>query len=332
MIFMAASKKSRQPKTSDAVRVTLLEGELRHMKAKVAGLKADLLAAAEANARARRVSVVPHVRRARRARLKGDKVRVIVQDNHGSVGNRLAIAALLADVAALNPHEIIHLGDGVNCGGFLAQHHVLGYVAETEYSYEQDLADAGAFLDGLQAAAPRLEAFEYIEGNHERRVETWCVTETLRHRRDAEFLRRQFTPEHQLRLKERGIRYYRQSEFYDDLPVPGTIKRGKCFFWHGTSSAKDTTSRNLVQVAGNVVFGHVHRAQTRVIRPVATGEIGAWCAGCLCELVPLWQHTRPTDWTHGYGLQLVAPSGNFLHLNIPIVAGESLLAPLLSKS
>lgn len=256
--------------------------------------------------------------------------RIIIPDSHGSAIDHGAASAFLADLKIINPAEIVMLGDHVDCGGFLAQHHTLGYVAQTDYSYAEDIAMANSFLDAIQKTAPRA-VIHYIEGNHERRVETWCVTQTLRHSKDSEMLRQAFAPEFLLRLKERGIHYYRQSEHYNGLRVPGAILIGKCHFWHGTSAAEHAASINLKQFGGNVVYGHTHRADHSLRRPVQTGEVGAWNPGCLCKLQPLWQHTRPTDWTTGYGMQTVAGNGEFLHINIPIVDGRSLLMPLLSR-
>ena len=261
------------------------------------------------------------------ARQSGDIIRVCIPDTHGAKIDKKALAALLADIKALDPHEIILLGDHVDCGGFLAMHHVMGYVAETAYSYEDDIAHANAFLDAIQSAAPRAK-IEYLEGNHERRVETWAVTQTLRHSRDSEGLRKLYAPEFRLNLAARGITYFRECEYYDGLPSPGVIKRGKCFFFHGMSTAKNAVAAHLYKVGGNCVFAHTHRAQSEIVRLVGVGVIGGWNPGCLCELQPLWQHTNPTDWTTGYGVQLVAASGSFLHLNIPIVEGVSNFASL----
>jgi hypothetical protein len=263
-----------------------------------------------------------------KARQSGDKVRVIIPDTHGSKVDKKALAAALGDIKALQPDEIILMGDHVDCGGFLALHHVMGYVAETEYSYEDDISATNVFLDTLQQISPN-SRIEYIEGNHERRVETWCVTQTLRHKRDAEMLRQLFAPEFRLKLAEREIPYYRQGEYYDGLSVPGIIKRGKCFFVHGFSTARNAVAATQSKVCGNVVAAHTHRAQADIIRPVSTGVIGSWNPGCLCELNPLWQHTRPTDWTQGIAVQLIAKSGNFLHLNIPIIEGKSLFGALV---
>lgn len=260
-------------------------------------------------------------------RQAGDVVRVCIPDTHGAKADQKAIAAMLADIKTLDPHEIILLGDHVDCGGFLALHHVMGYVAETAYSYEEDIAHANAFLDAVQQAAPRAK-IEYLEGNHERRVETWAVTQTLRHSRDSEGLRKLYAPEFRLNLAARGITYFRECEYYDGLPSPGVIKRGKCFFFHGMSTAKNAVAAHLAKVGGNCVFAHTHRAQSEIIRLVGVGVIGGWNPGCLCGLQPLWQHTNPTDWTTGYGVQLVSPGGAFLHLNIPIVDGVSNFASL----
>jgi predicted phosphodiesterase len=262
---------------------------------------------------------IPVVREAA-PRAPGDIIRVVVPDTHGALVDHGALSAMLSDIKTLDPHEIILLGDHVDCGGFLAQHHVMGYVAETDYTYEEDIAAANAFLDALQKAAPRAK-IEYIEGNHERRVETWCVTQTLRNRKDAEGLRNLLSPEFRLNLMDRGIPYYRQGNFYDGISVPGVIKRGKCFFFHGISTSKNATASTVEKIAGNCVFGHTHRAQSNIVRRVSSGIIGSWNPGCLCNLQPLWQHTAPTDWSHGYAVQICSPAGSFLHLNIPIIDG-----------
>jgi len=311
----------KELKISDQIRV------IAKLKSDLDETRKQLVAAVESASRARKIRVARVPVKRPKNRQSGDIVRVLIPDTHGAKIDRAAVAALLADIKTLAPHEIVFLGDHVDCGGFLAQHHVMGYVAETAYSYESDIAHANAFLDQVTAAAPSARC-EYIEGNHERRVETWAVTQTLRHQRDSEMLRKQFAPEFLLKLEERGIPYYRQGEFYDGLPVPGVIKRGKCYFFHGISTAKNAVAATIARIGGNCVSAHTHRAQSDIIRMVGTGIIGSWNPGCLCEMQPLWQHTSPTNWTQGYAVQLVAPSGAFLHLNIPILNGETHLASL----
>ncbi|MDX2187786.1 MAG: hypothetical protein SFV32_12695 [Opitutaceae bacterium] len=308
----------------------LVQNETTSLRQKLAGLEKENRILVEEIQRLRKPPKGYRIRMGKIRSGPGDFVRVAIPDSHGSKICPKAAAAFLADLKQLDPREIIMGGDHVDCGGFLAQHHTLGYVAETEYSYADDCDAANAFLDQIMENA-RGATIDYLEGNHEARVTKWAVTAALRHGRDAEMLRQAFAPEFKLHLKERGIKYYRLSEKYDDLPVPGAIKKGKCGFWHSTSTAKDAAAVNLRQFGGNVVFFHTHRADSATACPVAIGPIAAWNPGCLCIQQMLWCHGRPTNWTQGYGVQLVARSGAFLHINVPIIDGQSLLMSLLKK-
>jgi predicted phosphodiesterase len=268
---------------------------------------------------------IPVGRRTRRK--KGSFIRVVIPDTHGCLADQDALAALFGDMEVLNASEVVLLGDHLECGGFLAQHHTLGYVAQTEYTFDEDVFATNQFLDKVQELAPKA-AIDYIEGNHERRIENWCVTQAVKNNVDAEFLRKRTSVDAVLSLEKRKINWIRQGKFYDDLPVPATIKRGNCHFTHGSSTSKNAAATHVKMFNGNVVYGHTHRSDSYVIRTVTTGVIGGWSPGCLCILQPLWQHTNPTDWSHGYGLQLANEDGSFLHINVPIIKGKSYLEPL----
>ena len=201
-------------------------------------------------------------------------------------------------------------------------------MAQTAYTYEDDIAAANQFLDRVIENAPHA-TIDYLEGNHERRLERWVITQTLRNGRDAEWLRKQIAPEYVLKLKERGIKYYRQSENYQDICIPGTIKKGKCYFTHGIGAVKHSAAKHIERFADNVVFGHTHRRDSYTINTVSKPTIGAYSPGCLCKKQPTWMHTTPSDWTQGFGVQTVLPSGKFQHVNVVITNGESLLTELL---
>jgi len=255
-------------------------------------------------------------------------IRVIIPDTHGCYLDHGAAAALFADLEILQPTEIVMLGDHLDCGGFLAQHHTLGFVADAGYSYADDIAACNQFLDQLQQTCPRAR-IDYLYGNHEERVEKWCVTEALRNERDAERLRQQNSPEHVLSLATRGISYYRSNIRYDGLSVPGTIKRGHCYFTHGHRHGKHAAHAHVSQFSGNVVFGHIHRIQSHATRTVHGGTACAWSVGCLCELQPSYRNRDQTDWCHGYGVQFCEPSGKFTHITAHIIEGQSLLIPFV---
>jgi metallophosphoesterase superfamily enzyme len=251
------------------------------------------------------------------------KIRVIIPDSHGNHIDHQARAAFLSDLKALQPDEIIGLGDHLDCGGVFNVHQ-RSYTKEIPESYEDDCAAANSFLDEIQKLAPNAE-FHYIEGNHEAHVERWAAR-TFTNKRDADRLLEVFGPEKALNLRQRGIKYYRSSEMYQGLAIPGTIRRGKCYFTHGLSVAKDAARVHLTRFGANVVFGHVHRSMAVVERSVTSDGYGAWCPGTLAKLQPLYAHTNLTNWTHGYGVQFLNEStGTFLHINVPIVRGTSLL-------
>jgi len=251
-------------------------------------------------------------------------IRLIVPDSHGEHIDLDARAAIIRDTRMLRPDEIIFLGDHLDCGGTFSAHQRT-YTNEMTEAYEDDCAAANSLLDALEAAAPNAEK-DLIEGNHEQHVERWAARNFER-RRDAEALLEVWGPAKRLRLKERGIRYYRRSEHYQGISIPGTIKRGKCFFTHGISVGRHATAVHLDRFGACVVHGHTHRAAEARGRTVTNNALGAWCPGTLAKLQPLYQHTSPSEWSLGYGVQFVAKSGAFIHWNVPIIKGAgSLLA------
>ena len=262
----------------------------------------------------------------------GSYTRLIVPDVHSANAEPEAVAAMLGDLDKIGGEvrSVIHLGDFLDCGGFLAQHHTLGYVAEMSYSFADDIDAGNNILDEIKTRTPKSED-EIVEGNHDRRIQKWCVTMACGNQKDAEYLLRQHSLAAVLHLKKRGIKHYEQGRFYDGLSIPATIMRGKCAFTHGEKSGRHATAATLADFGCNVVHGHTHRADSASSGTVKTGEIVAWCPGCLCKKQPLWNHTRPTKWTHGYAIQLVMKSGEFLHINVPIIDGKSFLEPLLAR-
>lgn len=266
----------------------------------------------------------------KKSKSKGSYLRVVIPDTHGAHIDPEAAGAFLGDLAELKPKEVVLLGDHIDAGGFLAQHHVMGYVAETSYSFRDDVEAANHFLDSVVSASGA-EQYHYLEGNHDLRLHKWCVTQTLRHNIDAEYLAQLFAPEKILHLGKRKVNFYSMSDFHMGLRIRGTIKLGQCHFTHGSNTSKHAASKMVDVFGGNVVFGHIHRAQSHIRRTVHSGAIGAWCPGCLCKIQPYWMHTSLTDWSHGYGLQVVQTDGTFLHINVPIVDGVSLLQPLISR-
>lgn len=254
-------------------------------------------------------------------------VRVYVPDSHGNHIDIAARDAFLTDLRALDPDEIVWLGDHLDAGGTFSSHQ-RSYTNEMTESYEDDAAATNEFLDLALAAAPRAR-HHYLEGNHEQHVERWAARE-FHSKKDADKMLEVFGPEAVLNLKRRGIKYYRRSEHYKTsggafIAIPGTIKLGKVFATHGIAHSKNAAAVHVERFGGNVRFGHIHRRQTYGTRTVVSEALEACCPGTLAKLQPLYRHTTPTGWSHGYGVEFVAPSEAFLYINVPIFGGASAL-------
>lgn len=288
------------------------------------------------------LSTVESLRRARRprslrppgkkARPQSDLVEVIFGDPHGNQAEPSAMAAMIEDLRQIRPDRLVIGGDFVNCGGFLAEHHTLGYVAETEDSYADDVEQANHWLDRIMEAAAS-DVVWYLEGNHENRVERWILNLKLGHKKDIETLRRQFAADCVLHLRERGIEYFRRDTVYDEAcGVPGWVRKDKLYYAHEVTTSQNAASEALKKAGGNIVFFHTHRAESKTTHIPGVGVISAWNPGCLCKRQPLYMHTRPSGWTHGYLVRFISrKSGHYQVVPITIDGGVSYGGAILHR-
>lgn len=289
--------------------------ELKHLRKENAVLRQSL---SEGHA--------PKIPKARaRAPSDRDRVRVIMPDSHGSHIDPEAFAAFLADVKALDPDEFVGLGDHMDAGGFLAQHHVMGYLAQLDESaYADDLAAWETQLNSLQEAAPNA-AFTILEGNHEKRFETWAVQQALGNAKDAQTLLEAVSPQYRLDYKKRRIDYVRYGELRDGMNVRGAVRLGKCYVTHGVYCGPNAALRHAQKFGAPVVYGHTHTPAAYFGKSAHGGVHAAWNFGCLCKMAPRYMHNSVDNWGHGYGIQLVAKSGHFTTIHVPIIKGISYL-------
>lgn len=247
-------------------------------------------------------------------------------DFHGKALDPVARVAVLNDVKLIKPKQIVWLGDGTDCSGIFSKHPP-GFIRELDYSFEEDLEATESFMTDINEAAGDCEQ-KMLQGNHEYHIERW-IAQTFTSKKDATSLNNLMAVDARLKLKKKGIKFYRLSSFYDGLSINGAFKWGKCHFTHGFTAAKFATAIHVARFGSNIVHGHTHRAQEYRTRTVNAGVIGGWSPGCLCRLQPLYMHGSPTEWSLGYGLQWVEQSGEFLHINVPIVNGRTMVAGLL---
>lgn len=323
---VAADRRVRELERDNAAlrteisRIERAQAKERHLRDQIHALQSTI-----EELRGRRAFKLPTVKQSRRGHYF---TRVIIPDSHGCLIDKPAASAFISDLKALAPREIVMLGDHLDCSGFLSAHGVLGFEDERGYTYEQDIEACNVFLDEIQKAAPGAE-IHYLEGNHEHRVRKWCV-DKVPNQTDLPRMLRALHAEHVLGLPARGIRFYSWTQTHMGLRHPGTIKLGLCYFTHGLRRMPANGAKRLLERYGaNVVFGHTHRRQAWAARTVRDESLGAWCPGCLCQLQATYQETDVSQWQHGYGVQFVrGASGEFQHLNVPIIDGRSFMVPL----
>ena len=307
------------------------QAKIAELKREVSALRKDrelLLSEYQASLKAK--EKVARLARPRRAHAnRAETVRVCFGDVHGMRMDKGAVNALLSDLRSLDPDELVIGGDFIDCEGWLAKHHTVGFVANCDYSYQDDIAAGNWLLDELQKAAPRAR-IHFLMGNHDDRVQRWIVDQTLANARDAQFLLDAFGPVSLLKLKERGITVYERSGIYERGLPRGWFKLGKMYFTHELGRGKNAARDAALKTAGNVTYFHSHREDTASVVFPSVGLIKAFCPGCMSEMQPMYQHSDPTSWSQGYGIDFVAKSGNFQRVHVPIWRGESLAVAMVN--
>lgn len=255
-------------------------------------------------------------------------VRVVCGDTHGAYRDEAACKAFFQDLDILKPAEVVHGGDAIDCGGFLAQHHVIGVVPECAITFEQDVLCANDFLDKVERYAPG-SCKDLLLGNHDHRIEKAIIKWTMGNHSNAKYLFSMFSPEKVLNLEKRGIRCVKYDQFYDGMTVRGTIYKDHCAFRHGTRYGENATRQTLNDFGCNIVHFHTHRMIMHS-RETYKGLIAAWSCPCLSVIRPLYGLTDITGWAHGYIIQVVSKKG-FITIQVPIINGVSFLQPLVTQ-
>jgi hypothetical protein len=150
-------------------------------------------------------------------------------------------------------------------------------------------------------------------------------------KREAEFLLELASPRALLRLKERGIAYYRRSEIYCDGLPRGWIKLDKMFYTHSLTYSKNAARDAAQKTAGNVTYFCTHREDSATVVYPGIGIIKAMNPGCLSLMQPVWKNSDPTSWSQGYQIEYISQSGNFQAIHVPIWKGESLAVAMVDR-
>jgi hypothetical protein len=153
--------------------------------------------------------------------------RVFVPDTHGAHIDPEAAKAFLSDLELLRPTEVIFMGDHLDCGGLLAQHHVLGTVPETETTNRRGRS-GGEHSFGFGRAAHSRRQQAVHRGHHESRIEEVDYQNHARQARHGQQDAGDVWAGNRIGVREAGYSLYQAIENLRRIEDPGTIDLGDC--------------------------------------------------------------------------------------------------------
>lgn len=231
---------------------------------------------------------------------KGSHLVMVLPDLHLPVHDRSALRIVLKAFDHLKPRRVVILGDWLDAA-FASAHPA---------SSREEAKQGGYIANEIEPCRRLLQQFEehaeqviYLEGNHEFRVERLITRE-----KGAWLAIPELVLPKQLLSMDRKKEFiwvpYQHNASKDAYRLPHYKIADGLIAVHGWSTSKYAARKHLDLVRGwSIVHGHTHRAQSDTVRHPMTGNINqAWSPGCLAQLQPMWQHSSPTEWVHGFSL------------------------------
>ena len=129
--------------------------------------------------------------------------------------------------------------------------------------------------------------------------------------------RHHFNLKARLNLEKRNIDHVDYNDWLDVGNV--SITHG---MYHGTSASK---KHYIASGAKSVIYSHVHQYEVRPY--VARGKTRhTWSLPAMCNLNPHYLKNSENNWSNGYGVLNVRPSGDF-NFNVFTVWDDALVLP-----
>lgn len=211
-----------------------------------------------------------------------DEVVAIVSDLHAPYHDPVAIGAMLAVIADLQPDRVIVNGDVADF--FAISRH--NKSAARMDSLQGEIDTANELRAAFRAAAPNA-VIDETEGNHDSRLRTYVETQAR-----ALGSLRAIDPENLNAWAENDITPH---------GAEGFLLRPAFLAYHGTRARQvtGTTARAELGAAGiNGTSGHTHRLGPGFDRSGYGPRREWWESGCGCQLNPDYITGAP-DWRHG---------------------------------
>jgi hypothetical protein len=160
----------------------------------------------------------------------------------------------------------------------------------------------------------------YIPGNHDERLDGYLKDKAPALKRLRGMSVYELTD-----MDKFGWQYHDNKQYM--RKGEGPLRIGRLNFIHGHEVKAGWGAVNIAKIyydrcRSNVIIGHHHRAEEKVVRTVTNKYEGAWCVGCMCELNPNFMPHN--DWVHGFAIVKFYDDGFFRVINRKIMNGRIL--------
>ncbi len=232
------------------------------------------------------------------------KTLVWIGDQHIPDHDVKSNAAVFKYLADFKPDRLILGGDlmDMTCLGAMAR----SQLRKVEGLRVQKEFDAGnKYLDDLQRVLPAKTQVDYIQGNHEERVERWLE--------EHPWLEGVLDIPNALKLEKRKIKWTAS------WSKTKAIQVGKALFIHGLYHGRNHAETMVKGFGANVFYGHLH--DTNSFNNITLGDnttkVGQ-SLGCLCNYKAYYLKGRPTNWQQAFGVFFFRDDGFFQHYVVRI--------------
>ena len=182
---------------------------------------------------------------------------------------------------------------------------------------DKDIEAVNLFLDERDAVCAKagVKTKRMLQGNHDDWIDR-VVYENPHISRTRHKWGRGYLFQDALNLRGRGYKF---------SPLGEYVKVGKLYLHHGHHySGIHHTINHLRQLGRNIMYGHHHDVQHRVVTQLE-GPIGGWSIGCLkCHdhEANEWLGRRKHNWGHAFAVVDFISGGEFRVHVVDIVGGR----------
>lgn len=235
---------------------------------------------------------------------------LIIPDVHAPYHDRRAFRCLLDVAKRWDPDHVVILGD------FADFNAVSSHPKDPKrlLPFVKEVAGVNRALDQLDRALANCGDKQYLQGNHETRLERFV------NEKAPALAGFEKTWEEALRLEERGweVTPYKRSLQFGDLNLTHDVGRA------GVNAAR----QSMLDVGHSIAFGHTHRLQVHYQGQIdGARHLGA-TLGWLGDPEAIDYRHRDCvmrDWIHGFGAVHLLDNGHFWLQAVPIIEGRAIV-------